>query len=69
MGPVAGTVEAWDDARGVGAVRTDDGRLLALQCTDIADGSRTTQEGARVTAVVAPGHHGAWRAVEVRPAS
>ncbi|HYI62796.1 MAG TPA: hypothetical protein VEW93_13440 [Acidimicrobiales bacterium] len=63
--PVDGVVEEWDDPRGVGVVRTDDGRALALQCTDIADGSRTTTVGARVRVVVAPGHHGTWRATAV----
>lgn len=68
-GPVAGVVEAWDDAEGVGVVRTEAGAVLDLQCTDLADGTRTTATGTRVTGVAAPGHHGRWRAEEVRPAS
>jgi cold shock CspA family protein len=63
-----GVVEEWDDPRGVGTVRLDDGRVLALQCTEIADGSRTTAVGTRVTVEVAPGHHGLWHATAVRPA-
>jgi cold shock CspA family protein len=59
---VTGVVEEWDDPRGVGVIRADDGRALALQCTDIADGSRTTKVGVRVRAEVAPGHHGRWQA-------
>ena len=66
-GEVTGVVEEWDDARGVGVVRADDGRALALQCTHIADGSRTTTVGARVAFAVAPGHHGRWQAEAVRP--
>lgn len=62
---VTGVVEEWDDARGVGVVRADGGRALALQCTDLVDGSRTTEVGTRVTAEVAPGHHGAWQATRV----
>ena len=63
-----GVVEEWDDPRGVGAVRLDDGRRLALQCTEIADGSRTTTVGARVEVEIGPGHHGLWHALAVRPA-
>jgi hypothetical protein len=65
---MGGVVEEWDDPRGVGTVRADDGRLLALQCTNLADGSRTTAVGTRVEVVVAPGHHGAWQALAVTPA-
>lgn len=65
---VTGVVEEWDDPRGVGTVRADDGRALALQCTDIADGSRTTAVGTRVRFEVAPGHHGLWQARSVAPA-
>jgi cold shock CspA family protein len=64
----AGVVEAWDDPRGVGTVLLDDGRLLDLQCTHIADGSRTTAVGTRVEVGVAPGHLGRWQAVAVHPA-
>lgn len=60
-----GRVETWDDPRGVGTVRTDDGRLLDLQCTNLADGTRTTAPGTRVRVRVAPAHHGRWQAVEV----
>ena len=64
-GPVTGVVEAWDDHRGVGTVRTDGGEALVLQCTDLADGTRTTEVGVAVEAVAEPGHHGRWRAVAV----
>lgn len=63
-----GVVEEWDDPRGVGSVRLDDGRLLVLQCTDLADGSRSTAAGTRVEVTVAPGHHGLWHARAVHPA-
>lgn len=62
---VTGVVEEWDDPRGVGIVRADDGRVLDLQCTHIADGSRTTSVGTRVTTVATPGHHGHWQATQV----
>lgn len=64
---LTGVVEEWDDPRGVGRVRAEDGRVLDLQCTHIADGSRTTVVGTRVTVVVAPGHHGRWQATAVTP--
>jgi len=60
---LTGVVEEWDDPRGVGRVRAEDGRALDLQCTHIADGSRTTAVGTRVTFVAAPGHHGRWQAL------
>lgn len=62
-------VEAWDDRAGTGAVRTDAGAALDLQCTDLADGTRTTKVGTRVVGVAAPGHHGRWRVVQVSPTS
>ncbi|HEU5152931.1 MAG TPA: hypothetical protein VFU19_20735 [Iamia sp.] len=62
-----GVVEEWDDPRGVGRIRADDGRLLDLQCTHLADGSRTTAVGTRVTFATAPGHHGRWQALNVIP--
>jgi hypothetical protein len=67
MAAHTGVVEDWDDPRGVGRIRADDGRLLDLQCTHIADGSRTTAAGTRVTFVPAPGHHGRWQATAVSP--
>lgn len=65
MSETTGVVEQWDDPRGVGLVRADDGRALDLQCTHIADGSRTTTVGARIAFTPAPGHHGRWQAVGV----
>lgn len=65
MTELSGVVEEWDDPRGVGVVRADDGRALDLQCTHLADGSRTTAAGTRVVFAVAPGHHGRWQAVDV----
>lgn len=64
---LTGVVESWDDPRGVGVVRADDGRAVDLQCTHIADGSRTTAVGTRVSFVLAPGHHGRYQALAVAP--
>jgi cold shock CspA family protein len=63
--PVEGTVIAFDDRRGLGAVRADDGRELPFHCTRIVGGRRTVPVGARVAFAVVPGHLGRWEADEV----
>jgi cold shock CspA family protein len=63
---VTGTVASFDDHRGYGTVRADDGRELFFHCTTIADGTRTIEVGARVTYDVVPGHLGRWEATELR---
>lgn len=54
-----GTVIAFDDARGLGAVRTDGGHELFLHCTALADGTRTVAVGAQVACTVVAGRLGA----------
>lgn len=54
-----GTVIAFDDARGVGAVRIDGGHELFLHCTALADGTRTVAVGAQVACTVVAGRLGA----------
>jgi cold shock CspA family protein len=63
---VTGTVASFDDHRGYGTVRADDGRELFFHCTTIADGTRTIEVGTRVTYDVVPGHLGRWEATELR---
>ena len=53
-----GLVEAFDDHRGDGHVRSDDGERLYFHCVNIADGSRTIAVGERVSARRAVGHLG-----------
>jgi cold shock CspA family protein len=65
----AGVVVAFDDAAGFGAVRLDDGRELFFHCTAIADGTRTIDVGAAVSAFVVPGHLGRYEAADIRPFS
>lgn len=65
----AGTVIAFDDATGVGTVRTDAGVEHFFHCTAIADGTRTVPEGIAVTFEVVPGRRGLWEATELRPRS
>ncbi len=58
---------AFDEAVGLGTLRGDDGRAYPFHCTQIADGSRSVPEGARVVFDVVPGHLGRWEAAAVRP--
>jgi cold shock protein len=60
-----GTVASFDEARGYGTVRAEDGRDLFFHCTQIADGTRTIPVGAGVTFEVVPGHNGRWEATGV----
>ncbi len=60
-----GTVAAFDEQKGLGSVRADDGRELPFHCTSIAGGSRAIDVGARVTFAVVAGHLGEWQAADV----
>jgi cold shock CspA family protein len=62
---MTGLVLEFDDDKGIGTVRGDDGRELFFHCTQIADGTRTIDTGARVTFEVVPGHRGQYQAVAV----
>jgi cold shock CspA family protein len=62
-----GVVTAFDDAVGLGTVRTTDGRELGFHCTQIADGSRTIEAGTAVVFEVVAGRHGSWEAGHLRP--
>jgi CspA family cold shock protein len=60
-----GTVAHFDEHKGLGTVRSDDGRELPFHCTSIADGSRTVEAGARVNFSVVAGHLGRWEAADL----
>jgi len=62
-----GRVETFDDAAGLGVVRSDDGSCFPFHCTQIADGTRTIPEGTPVEFLVAPGHRGRWEARDLTP--
>jgi cold shock CspA family protein len=62
-----GSVESFDEARGLGAVRADDGAVLPFHCTAIADGSRTIAIGLAVRFTIVPGHLGRWEAAGITP--
>jgi CspA family cold shock protein len=62
---VNGTVVEFDEAKGYGTVRSDDGRDLFFHCTQIADGTRTIPTGAEVSFEIVPGHNGRWEATAI----
>ncbi|MCB1004656.1 MAG: cold shock domain-containing protein [Acidimicrobiales bacterium] len=67
LGAATGVVARFDDPRGLGTVRTEDGREFPFHCTAIADGTRTIDEGAPVAFVVVAGRLGRWEATDLRP--
>lgn len=67
LGTATGVVAAFDEARGLGTVRADDGRELPFHCTRIVGGSRTIAVGTRVRFEVVAGLPGRWEAAAVEP--
>ncbi|HEY8523472.1 MAG TPA: cold shock domain-containing protein [Acidimicrobiales bacterium] len=64
-----GVVAIFDEHRGLGTIRADDGRELPFHCTAIADGTRTIPVGLRVAFAVAAGRLGRWEATAIEPAA
>lgn len=64
-----GVVAAFDEAAGLGTVTADDGQTFPFHCTQIADGSRTIDEGAVVEFRVVAGHVGRFEAAGLRRSS
>ena len=60
-----GVVEAFDDDRGDGLIRTDGGEGFYFHCVSIADGSRSITLGALVSARRGVGHLGHDEAFEI----
>ena len=60
-----GVVEAFDDRRGDGTVRTANGERLYFHCVEIADGSRTIATGTEVSLRRGVGHLGHDEALEI----
>jgi cold shock CspA family protein len=58
-------VASYDDPRGYGLVRADDGTELFFHCTALVDGSRSVAVGTPVTFDVVPGHLGRWEAAAI----
>jgi cold shock CspA family protein len=63
-----GVVASFDDPRGLGVVRSDDGGEYPFHCTAIADGTRAIDEGVRVRFDVVAGHMGRWEAARITTA-
>ncbi|HEX9258553.1 MAG TPA: cold shock domain-containing protein [Acidimicrobiales bacterium] len=61
-----GSVTEFDDARGLGRLRADDGTSYPFHCTQIADGSRTIAVGSEVEFDLAP-RLGRYEAVGLTP--
>jgi len=66
---LTGVVSAFDEAAGLGTVTAADGAVYAFHCTQIADGTRTIEVGARVCFDVVPWHQGRYEAVALSPVS
>jgi cold shock CspA family protein len=62
LGVRRGTVVEFDDPRGLGVVRADDGVEYPFHCTAMADGSRTISVGTDVSFRVVAGRVGRWEA-------
>jgi cold shock CspA family protein len=60
-----GVVVSFDDPRGLGVVRRDDGTEYPFHCTALADGTRTVAVGAVVTFGVVAGRAGRWEASSI----
>ncbi|MGD0852628.1 MAG: hypothetical protein ABSA07_04635 [Acidimicrobiales bacterium] len=60
-----GRIEAFDEHRGDGLVRSDAGEGFYFHCVDIADGTRTITVGQRVSAKRSVGHLGHDEAAEI----
>jgi CspA family cold shock protein len=61
----AGRVASFDEKRGWGVVRGNDGTDYPFHCTQIADGSRAISVGATVDFEVVAGHLGRWEATQL----
>jgi cold shock CspA family protein len=66
---VRGLIEAFDDHRGGGMIRTDEGEHLYFHCVNIADGSRSIAPGTIVSVRRGVGHLGHDEAFEIVPES
>jgi cold shock CspA family protein len=62
-----GVVAEFDEPRGLGTIRADDGTELPFHCTAIADGTRTIPVGQRVGFAVVAGLVGRWEAADIGP--
>jgi cold shock CspA family protein len=64
---IRGVVAEFDEFRGYGTLRADDGTEVFFHCTRIADGTRTIPVETVVTFDLVPGHHGRYEGADVTP--
>lgn len=64
---ITGVIESFDERRGDGRLRDDDGRIFYFHCLSIADGSRVILVGVRVRAERSVGRLGHDEVVAVAP--
>jgi cold shock CspA family protein len=62
---LTGTVQTFDERRGLGTITGSDGRAYAFHATRVANGSRTIAVGADVEFEVVPGNLGRWEAATI----
>jgi cold shock CspA family protein len=62
---VQGIVTQFDDRRGLGTLRAEDGNDYPFHSTRIADGTRTITVGTAVEFEVVPGQLGRWEAAAI----
>jgi len=62
---MTGTVTAFDEHVGLGAIEAVDGTHYEFHCTSIADGSRRIDPGASVRFTVTAGLPGRWEAAAI----
>jgi cold shock CspA family protein len=62
---MTGVVTVWDEHGGYGTIRAEDGAEHPFHCTQLVDGTRTTEVGRRVTFEVVPGRLGRWEATKI----
>jgi cold shock CspA family protein len=60
--PKIGVVAEFDEPRGLGVVRGEDGTTYGFHCTAIADGTRHVYPGTHVVFTLAAGHLGHYEA-------
>jgi cold shock CspA family protein len=62
---VKGRIESFDERRGDGLLRSEDGERLYFHCVNIADGTRSVTPGETVSARRGVGHLGHDEALEI----
>ncbi len=67
LGTDAGVVVEFDDHRGIGVIKTSDGRRFGFHCTQIVGGSRTIASETAVKFEIVAGPLGRLEATSITP--